>query len=580
MQRFPRPRRLARFLGLALGIVVTAACSQQPAPQTAATTGRAATAGDETPADRAKVADAGAPAVTPAAQTGAGKVAPAKSDTSLEPPDGVWLKDGEGNEYFLYELRKQGTFTRVDDTHIQIQYGLVLEVAKEDENTFWIKIYRQAAGGTAAPPPPAPAVAPAEAAKDPMIATSDRLTFYPFQSGLPQRGQWRNGFQLVDWNHDGHLDIVHGPQRKGRAAPNFFLGDGAGGWRQADEGTFPGGLDYGDVAVADFNGDGHLDLAFAVHLRGILVTVAAGDGTYVPWSTGITYARPERHQGRAAFSSRRIEAVDWNGDGRMDLLALGEGASLDVEAGFAAGASGPRVFLNRGDGKWDEVILGSDSRRPSGDDFAIGDVDGDGRLDVVTASGFQGQRNLLYLSQPDGSARQVELTALRSNAVFRGVKLADFDGDGRLDVAFGYASREGEGWHSGVDVLFNRAGGAWERRAVRVQDGPAGPWAIAVGDLDADGNHDLVAVTEKGGIWVFLGDGKGGFTSEQGTELASPGENCTGFHVALADLDGKPGDELVASFAGEPGSEQIFLDSTLKYCPSRGSLSAWRATRK
>src|SRR4029453_9919415 len=108
---------------------------------------------------------------------------------------------------------------------------------------------------------------------------SNRWRLEEFGRGLPQRGQWREGFAVVDFDGDGNLDIVHGPPRKGSPVPVVFLGDGHGNWRQqALKSSRPGGYDYGDVAVADFNRDGRLDVVLGIHLRGLVVLVAGGAG--------------------------------------------------------------------------------------------------------------------------------------------------------------------------------------------------------------------------------------------------------------------------------------------------------------
>ena len=134
--------------------------------------------------------------------------------------------------------------------------------------------------------------------------------------------------------------------------------------------------------------------------------------------------------------------------------------------------------------------------------------------------------------------------------------IADFDGDGRADLALGYHQprTEGKSWTSGSTCSSAGKAAAGSRRCWR-STGSDGPWSLATGDLDGDGHTDLVAATGNGEVWVFLGDGTGKFSRESGDGLVPPGGGCTGFHVALADLDGVPGDEVVVAFAGEPGSE-------------------------
>jgi hypothetical protein len=127
------------------------------------------------------------------------------------------------------------------------------------------------------------------------------------------------------------------------------------------------------------------------------------------------------------------------------------------------------------------------------------------------------------------------------------VAAADFDGDGRADLAVAYTSFELATWRSGVDVLLSRPGGRWERHALFAAETRKGPVALAAGDLDGDGHQDLVALTATGETLVFLGNDKGSFTREKTPPPAYPGA-CRAAHVELADLDGDGRDEVVASF--------------------------------
>lgn len=577
--------------------LLLAGCSGNQATAKAAPTGKAeqkpAAAGSA--AGAAGAGNTGKPAATPEVvpvqPADANKdVVPPEGPIPLAPPDGKWLTDEYGRKYFVHKIAKvpQAWAWVEEGKKVQLVRGLQFDVVSYDDKSFDVKIYgtdpKMAADIASSVKRTSPEDLEKVAATYKVaVPSSDRLLLAPFSQGLPQRGQWRQGFAVADINGDGHPDIVHGPPRKGGSTPALFLGDGKGRWRRWTEATFPPiPFDYGNVAVADFNGDGKADLAIASHLRGITVLVGDGKGGFTPWSQGIDFEAGD--QDRPVFTSRAIAAVDWNADGRPDLLAWGEGPRLATArlegsggADFSRGSRGALLYLNQGDGTWKKQDAAVQDQS-YGDALVVTDFDKDGKPDFAAASALTGNRTLVYLHQQDGSWKGVPSEALRPQAIFRGVAAGDFNRDGRVDLAVGYASNELGVGRTGVDVLLARADGSWDRRALGVQDGRDGIWALGAGDLDGDGALDLVGITGAGDAWVFLGDGKGTFTREQSPELGPPDSGCTGYHVELEDLDGDGAAELVAGYAGEGSTSPIA--GGLGKCASGGSLRAWKASRQ
>jgi hypothetical protein len=386
------------------------------------------------------------------------------------------------------------------------------------------------------------------------------LRFVPFGEGLPTSGEWREGFRIADLNGDGHPDIVHGPPRKQPGPPVIFLGDGKGSWTRWKEAQFPAlPYDYGDIEVADFNRDGHMDLAVAVHYRGILVLTGDGHGGFSNASQGLGFDA----SGSSGFSSRAIRATDWNGDGLPDIVAVWEGPRMGTPG--MRGPKGVVVFLNQGAAGW---RMREPALSPGifSDSLALGDFDGDGHTDVATGSMVLGRKDLVNLWRAGGATTSLSVDIPGSYHYLQAVAAGDFDGDGKDDLAVAYLSLEKEVWYSLLDLFYARPGGKWERRALSREAGRNVAVALATGHLRGPGSRDLVALTTRGETVVYLGDGHGGL-SRNTTSIPVYGGGCRGAHVELADLDGDGRDEIVSSFADEPRADG---------CPSGGGITTWK----
>jgi hypothetical protein len=529
-------------------------------------------------APRAAIAAGAVPPAKPAATSGAA-AAPATGGAkeTAGPPDGKWLKEKDGREYYIDKLSKDIHFERIDAHKVHTAWGIVIEPVKEDAKFFYFKVYR-----LVAPPPTVHTATPSpdevkkiEESYQVDTPESHRLTFSSYSEGLPTQGQWRQGFDLADMNEDGHLDIVHSPARKAPSPPVIFLGDGKGGWRRWREAKFPAlPYDYGDAAVGDFNGDGHMDIALGVHLRGLLAMTGDGKGHFKEDYTGLDFVLPG--QGRQpGYSSRTIAVTDWNHDGRPDIVAVGEGPRLnligrDARVSPNTESYGVVIYLSQPDGTWKRKDQGTSTREIFAESIALGDFNGDHRLDFATGSSVMGKKSLVNYSREDGGWNTVEVEPVRPRAYVGSIDAVDLNGDGLDDLVVGYMSFENATWRSGIDVLYAHKDGTWTRRGLASLERRTPITSISHGDLDGDGKPDLVALTGLGETWVFLSDGKGWFTRETATGIPPYPGGCGGFHVRLADLDGDGKAEIVADFAGE-NSPANAPDS----CPTGGGIQAW-----
>ena len=322
--------------------------------------------------------------------------------------------------------------------------------------------------------------------------------------GLPRSGQWRHSFALADLDGDGRLDLVHGPARKGARRPVVFLGDGKGGFRRWDEAQFPPfPYDYGAVATGDVDGDSRIDLALGIHLRGLAVLLQRQPGVFSLFVDGLPVSQAGKPAG---FSSRAVALSDADGDGRLDLLALSEGplSPTALAAPGTRSSLGLALFLNRG-AAWERTPDGPTTDRTFGSSLAVGDVDGDGALDVLLASSAQGDRLLLRLSRRGADPRflPVELAAIPERSFVQAVALGDLDGDERADLVVSALAAGTEGFTSHVDVLLSRPPG-FERIPLLSEPGRKPRGAAAIGDLDGDGRPDLALLSGDGTLETYL----------------------------------------------------------------------------
>ena len=293
---------------------------------------------------------------------------------------------------------------------------------------------------------------------------------------------------------------------------------------------------------------------------------------------------PGRGGDATGFASRAIELVDWNGDQKLDLIALGEGPrQVRTNDGKTEGlprstSYGLVVFLNEGAKGWRALVARSRPAATFGDSIAIGDWNADQRPDVVTVSYTWGNRDLLYLNTDDdksGIRRRRDPVAARRGL---GVRSRRRRLRRRPARRSGDQLRDPRGRHAAAGsraVAGGCRGGLADRADRRLRG--QGQHVVARlgrprrGRQPRPGRH-VRAGERPGPTWATA---RAASPVEESPELDPP-DLCRGYGLELVDLDGDGRDEIVAGFAGETEAMLEFLGQTK--CESGGALRVWRAS--
>lgn len=393
------------------------------------------------------------------------------------------------------------------------------------------------------------------------LAGNNNLTFKPpvaFTTGFAP-----NRLAIGDVNNDGFPDIV--VTTVFSESVSVLINDGHGGFSVS--GNYAGVMASG-VALGDFNGDGRLDAAVSnsaplATVNNIEVLLGNGNGT-------MHGAFSYDYQGGGSFgSSEGTITADVNNDGKPDLIAgdatgritilsntgnfnfmvvqptnpvavgvpgaiavgkMTASGNLDI---VAASRTAISVLPGLGNGTFStplaQTIIAGDHK------IALGDFNGDGRLDVAFTEADAAGTGMSFgvlLGNGDGTFTS-PATVFSASGLLNGIAVADFNRDGNLDIAI--ADVHGGFGNGTVDIFLGKGDGTFTSfAAVPVGRYPA---SIVPVDVNKDGKLDLVVLDTgnglAGGVSVFLGHGDGNFASAAPYPLTS-----AGVALAVADING------------------------------------------
>ncbi|MGR3278684.1 FG-GAP-like repeat-containing protein [Acaryochloris marina NIES-2412] len=373
---------------------------------------------------------------------------------------------------------------------------------------------------------------------------------------------------LGDFNSDGQVDLL--TLHESSDTTNIMFGDGNGGFSAPLQSSLTSGLQ--DPTLVDLNADGRLDLVASNTVNNsIALFLGNGDGTF---TLGTEYSLPNQPleleiadvDGNGitdiiANSSSAMFTLFGNGDGTFDSTVITTPLSTRMnflqvadlnQDGFVdlvgVDTNNRQLTILDGDGTGQFSTRRSYATKDGPSRLALGDLNGDSVLDVVTVNpataSFFSESDLgsayIYLGNGDGTLDVTNSASFSAGLRPTAIASGDFNQDGRMD--FVTANSAGDN----VTLQFGQANGGFGSR-LNLSVGEA-PNFVAAQDLNKDGFLDILTTNESSNtISVLLGTGAGSFAAN--TEYAVGRDPSS---LTIADFNGDSELDLLVANSNDP----------------------------